>query len=57
MTEEENDNSIYQNYQVDTAGHTMIVGCYDMFQRMKAEASQLNHGAHPDAVSVNLEIG
>ena len=54
MTEEENDTPIYQ---VDTVGHTMMMGCYDVFQRMEAEVSQPNYEVHPHAVSVNLEIG
>jgi len=40
MAEKDNDNLIYQ---VDIVGHTMM-GCYDVFQRMKPEASQPNHG-------------
>ena len=58
MAEEGNDNSIYQ---VDTVGHLMMICCYDMFQRMEAEASQSNHGGkssccirkHRDKVSAH----
>ena len=40
MAEEENDNSIYH---VDIVGHTMIMGCYNIFQRMD-EVSQSKYG-------------